>query len=288
MTVRQIIYLLLRDPTLVVNKAWQRAQRLWRYQRSAWTALRQSRAEPSSTCADQSVNLPAVLADTVPLVLLEQRPGFARLGLRAEDVPRLFVRIAQTFPDASILFDGKAISSLNVALMRKGRKSESITVRIPHHRGGALLEFDLFESTGAPAYVSRTERNDIAGTFYENIFARSGVIDLPKRMPELVRRTNKMTIDIVYTWVNSKDPDWRRSFNEAIRVGRALMPLPMENSAQMRNFVTLSVRYDTFALGRYDPYRIKLRSTRLAGLPASTHPLGTPREAHGRRLFADL
>jgi hypothetical protein len=54
---------------------------------------------------------------------------------------------------------------------------------------------------------------------YGDAFAKPGLVDLAAVMPELDRSVNQYAIDLVYTWVDHRDPAWRVQFDEADRSG---------------------------------------------------------------------
>ncbi|HJX10495.1 MAG TPA: stealth conserved region 3 domain-containing protein [Candidatus Binatia bacterium] len=151
------------------------------------------------------------------MVILEKRKDFVACGIRAADVPTLLAGIKQYLPNANPLIDGRASSLGVAALLRGSHGAVRISLEFPAGSGCTLWRFDVYDPSEAGSYVSRSGSNIIAGVLYDDVFDRPGISDLTVRMPELRQRINNLPIDIVYTWVDSKDPAWRRAFEEADR-----------------------------------------------------------------------
>ena len=205
-------HLLIFEPQLFARKAWQRLKRIWYYANATRRALSKPQGASAWPLKVHDADLPALLVEAVPIVILQKRKGFVACGIRAADVPVLFLRIARSLPNGNPLIDDRASSLTHVARLRKGFTATSVVFRAAD---GTLWRFDVYDPTDGGSYVCRSGSNDIAGVLYDDVFARPGISDLTMRMPELSRRINGLPIDLVYTWVNSRDPAWRKAFEKA-------------------------------------------------------------------------
>ena len=138
-----------------------------------------------------------------------------------------------------------------------------------------FYHFDVFEDAGAGSYFRRTENDSIAGALYGDLFSNGGIVDLAERMPELARRTNSMAIDVVYTWVNSKDPEWIRAFESAER-GHAGTDAVSHGRFHANDDLRYSLRSVDMNLPWVGTIYIvsNCRPPGMARHGASTHPLG--------------
>lgn len=250
MTALRIAHLLRYEPRLFAQKAWQRLKRLWCYVGATRGALSKSRASIGRPAPADSAGLLSLLADALPVVILEKRKDFVACGIRAADVPALLTRINQYLPNANPLIDGRASSLRLAALLRGSHTAASISFRTPSGSDRRLWRFDVYEPTDAGNYVRRNESNVTAGVLYDDVFDRPGISDLTLRMPELSRRTNNLPIDIVYAWVDSKDPAWRRAFEGATQPdltnGDAIADSRFHSSDELR--------YSLRSVDRYLPW----------------------------------
>ena len=214
MTARRTTHLLWHEPRLFVRKVWQRIKLWRRYAGAARAALAKSRTEPASPA--EGADVPSLLARALPVVILERRRNFVACGVRAVDVPALLASVTENLPQARLLIDGRRPASLRMAaLVRESHRATSISVYTPSNADQTLWQFDVYDHIEAGTYVARRKSDAVVSVLYGGLLDRPGVNDLVLRMPELARRTDRIPIDIVYAWVDSRDPAWRKAFAEA-------------------------------------------------------------------------
>ena len=214
MTARRTTHLLWHEPRLFVRKVWQRIKLWRRYAGAARAALPKSRTELASPA--EGADIPSLLARTLSVVILERRRNSVVCGVRAVDVPALLASVTENLPQARLLIDGRRPASLGMAaLMRESHRATSISVYTPSNADQTLWQFDVYDHIEAGTYVARRRGDAVVSVLYRGVLDRPGVDDLVLRMPELSRRTDRIPIDIVYAWVDSRDPAWRKAFAEA-------------------------------------------------------------------------
>ncbi|MGE3528921.1 MAG: stealth conserved region 3 domain-containing protein [Methyloceanibacter sp.] len=153
------------------------------------------------------------LSGVLPVVVIERRNNFVACGIRAADAPLLLEHIRRHLPDVRLLVDGRPASPSIAALFRDARKATAID--LVARPGEAVWRFILYDPSVSGGYVSRRSDQAVGGVLYGEVLTRAEIDDLTQRMPELVRRVNSLPIDLVYAFVDSNDPEWRKTFAAA-------------------------------------------------------------------------
>ena len=206
-TVRRVGHLLLHNRKLLVEKARARVIRRIGYFGEVHRALRSQPAKDARPHGD----VLSILGESSPIVIVERRSGFTRCGLPARRLPSLLSAIWRIFPDAttSVTHPNKGLVAL-LSAYGLSYFNATFPAAAPRH----VFQFDLYDPSGGGSFVNRNGRDKVAAVLYGDVFPReSGLVDLTSCLPQLVRRTNELDIDIVYTWVDSRDADWRMAFD---------------------------------------------------------------------------
>jgi len=217
MSARRTAHLLRTEPRLFLRKAWQRLK-LWRgYAGAARRALAGAKAGPAELPGNTDIedrDILPLLAGSVPVVILERRRHFVACGVRAVDVPVLLANIMTRLPQARPLVDGKPASLRLADLLRETVRAKSISFCTSSNADRIVWQFSIYDPEETGTHVSRRGSDVIGSVLYDGLLDRPGVTDLTLHMPELSRHTNTLPIDIVYAWVDSKDPAWKKAFAE--------------------------------------------------------------------------
>ena len=211
MSARRVAHLLWNEPRLLLKKLPWRLKLLWGHADAARRARALAADVPRAAAegADPLLTLSGVL----PVVVVERRNNFVACGIRAADAPLLLGHARGHWPDARLLVDGRPATPSIAALFRDARKATAIDLVM--RPGDAVWQFILYDPSPAGGHVSRRGDQAVGGVLYGEVLNRTGIDDLTQRMPELVRRVNNLAIDLVYAWVDSKDPEWRKNFAAA-------------------------------------------------------------------------
>lgn len=209
---RRVLHLLRHDPALLAKKLNQRIQRERACRREIKNALNDGGGDGASV---GSADLLTALAAQLPLVVLERRPNDVCCGINAPDVAKA-IAIALRSP-ARLIVKGEPLDRDPANLMARCCRAPSFTLALWGGASPSRWRFEIFERTEAGNYRSRAVQNQVASVLYGELFEKPGLVDLTARMPELARKIDSKPIDIVYTWVNSADPDWQQAFLNASR-----------------------------------------------------------------------
>ena len=210
---RRALYLLRHDRALFAAKFRRRIHEKLARRRAIKAALTEARTNP--TAAGEPSDVLSVIGSRIPVVVLERRPKYVCCAIRAEDVAKAVVVAHCCLPDVGLRDQGELIR-LNLAeLVRRCSRSPAFTLCTNAPGGPCLWRFEIFDCAEEGRFTSRRGSNRIAGILYGDAFDRPGVADLAIAMPELARPLNERAIDVVYTWVNHADPDWRQAFQSA-------------------------------------------------------------------------
>src|SRR5215510_4200898 len=126
MTARRVTHLLWTEPRLLVQKLSGRLSLFWQHINAARQARSQAASIPR-TGTDGTDPL-LMLAEALPVVVIERRKNFVACGLRATDAPLLLERIRQRWPDARLLIDGKPATFGLAAIWRDTLRTKTISL----------------------------------------------------------------------------------------------------------------------------------------------------------------
>lgn len=209
---RRVLYLLRYDPTLFAKKLRQHVQGRLARRRKVREAL-------AEAAANQVVGSPlpedvlSAIGLRVPIVVLERRANYVCCAIKAEDVPKAVVAAYRSLPRIGLRDQGNIDQLSLPKLVRRCSWSSAFTLGVTTTTGAPYLwRFEIFEPTNSDSFASRRASNKIAGILYGDLLKNPGIVDLATAMPELAKSLNTRAIDVVYTWVNHADPDWRQAF----------------------------------------------------------------------------
>jgi hypothetical protein len=249
MTARRVTHLLWTEPRLLLQKLSGRLTQFLQHINAARQARSQAASVPRAEMDGSDPLL--MLAEALPVAVVERRRNFAACGIRATDAPLLIERIRHGWPDARLSIDGKPARPGLVGPLRTTRRATTLGLVARTGSDDAVWQFILYDPLGAGGYVSRQGEQAVGGVLYGDVLNRNGADDLTRRMPELVRRVNSLPIDLVYTWVDSNDPEWRKTFAEA-RSGQSTNR--GEALAESRFYSSDELRYSLRSVAMHAPW----------------------------------
>ena len=249
MSARRVTHLLWTEPRLLLQKLSGRLTLFWKHV----SAARQARSQAASVPRRETDGTDPLLmlAEALPVVVVERRKNFVACGIRATDAPLLIEGIRHRWPDGSLSVDGTPATPGLAGHLRQTRKARTVSLVTRTGSDDAVWQFTLYDPSVAGGYVSRQGEQAVGGVLYGDVLNRNGADDLTRRMPELVRRVNSLPIDLVYTWVDSNDPEWRKTFAEA-RSGQSTDR--GDALAESRFFSSDELRYSLRSVAMHAPW----------------------------------
>jgi len=246
----RVAYLMRRQPVLALSKILERVKRHWHYIGAKRQAMRYLRRSLTLAPPNSSADALEALGHAVPVVVLERHRAFVRCGVLSVSVPAVLATLWREFPNTIVTLDGRLCSARRAATLNASRNLMHLAATLHPAEDPPCIRFDVFDPIGTGSFVNRNKTDTLTGALYGDLFPPTcGAVDLTQRLPELAPRANQLAIDVVYTWVDSKDPEWRRAFTELTTHGAS-----WDSLSEARFCSNDELRYSLRSLYLYMPW----------------------------------
>ena len=153
-------------------------------------------------------DLMTLLSANTGVLLLYTDPRIIRVGMQDVDVPAALTSLSQACPAGRLTADGIDVASRDAAPLRN---AQLIAFLIPN---GTRIEIEIYQRRAPQFWLSQNRSNRLARGLYEDILEQDGIHPLSRILPAptLEQKLQQTEIDLVYTWVDHRDPDWAAAF----------------------------------------------------------------------------
>ena len=149
-------------------------------------------------------NIIKYLSEKMGVLQIQCTSSNIQIGVQDIDFKATQAIIAELFPNIDLNTSSSKDKPFNFILANENRSTLHISIEIYDRREEAL-------------WVSRNNANISARAIYQDVFTSPGVTkldDIVGNNTEL-SRLNNLDVDVVYTWVNHEDKEWKKAFAKA-------------------------------------------------------------------------
>ncbi len=153
------------------------------------------------------------------LVLPSFSPNSVHIAVRKSDIATFYsIMVSAKTSGLKWFIDGKtAFVAQSLTDMKRLTTAKFITLRIPISRGlGIAVRISLYTKI-ANVYLSNDEENAtlrrIPPGVGETVLGTPGIRHASDALGATPIHAVRFPIDVVYTWVNDQDPDWRNAYS---------------------------------------------------------------------------
>lgn len=219
-------------------------------------AMNTKRTGQVKTAPIEPGSLLDMLAEDAGILVLRDDPEMLWIGMADTDFLRALIRLKLTVAAGNLTSNGKAINLTSATERRAALRAPNVVFAFP---GPGLNEIRLtienYTQRIDGVWISGNAGNRLARALYSDILLQPGLHSLSEILPgpPLEIRAAERPVDVVYTWVNHKDPDWQRLFQTYKQAAEGRDAVDSENQ----------VSDDAKAMSRFhsiDELRFSMRS----------------------------
>lgn len=158
-----------------------------------------------------------MLAEDAGVLVLRDDPKNLWIGMSDTDFLRALVRLQLSVASGRLTSDGKALRLTSSAERQAALQASNVVFTFPGPGlEEARLKIESYALRTDGVWISGNAGNRLARALYSDILLQPGLHPLSEVLPgpPLDIRAAERPVDVVYTWVNHKDPDWVRLFQE--------------------------------------------------------------------------
>ncbi|WP_207101574.1 stealth conserved region 3 domain-containing protein [Paracoccus shandongensis] len=158
-----------------------------------------------------------MLAEETGVLVLRDNPGNIWIGISDTDFLRALVRLQLSVASGKLMSAGKTVRLTSSSERQAALREPNVVFTFP---GPGLEEASLTIESYAlrtdGVWISGNANNRLARALYSDILLQPGLHPLSEILPgpPLDIRAEERPVDVVYTWVNHKDPDWVRLYQD--------------------------------------------------------------------------
>jgi len=152
------------------------------------------------------------LAANLKAIVIEQSPRSAAIGVVHERFIQAVLAATQMAPSPSVKIDGEALLLRQDTEYIKALNNASYVVVTFQDPDGYLqqVRIEPYRRTEERRWTSANNKNKLFRVVYgDDLFQGKGVELAANFLPSLPRDQDIAPIDVVYTWVDHTDPNWR-------------------------------------------------------------------------------
>lgn len=180
-------------------------------------AVNTTRTGPLKAAPVEPGSLLDMLAEDAGVLILCDDPKSLWIGLSDTDFLRALVRLQLSVASGRLTSNGNPISLTSSVERRTALQASHVVFTFPGPGlEEARLKIENYALRTDGVWLSGNSFNRLARALYSDILLQPGLHPLSKILPgpPLDTRAEERPVDVVYTWVNHKDPDWVRLFQE--------------------------------------------------------------------------
>lgn len=151
-----------------------------------------------------------------PLVLLGQSNGRLWIGARDVDAISILAFIEAKTESLHLKEKRGAYRFGDYGGYSRVLTARSVTfsVNLPANRTPCWIKFEVYTRRADGSWLSRNSKNAVLRALYDDVFDAPGLVRAEEMLgaPTLSERRNADPVDVVYTWVNHDDPDWKELY----------------------------------------------------------------------------
>lgn len=154
----------------------------------------------------------ALLGERMGVLVLDDTAPHTVIGVRDIDLLSAVTVLHAACPDGLILADNVLANPSGAGRMRIQAASQ-IGFLMPDE---SRIDLECYGRRAPGHWLSQNRANSEARALYSDILDRPGLHLLSEILParSLRRRVQAEPVDVVYTWVNHRDPEWAAAFRQ--------------------------------------------------------------------------
>lgn len=198
-------------------------------------------------------DLLALLSKRMGVLLLDDTAPRTVVGVRDIDLLSAVTVLQAACPDGRLLADNVLANSSSAGRMRIQAASQ-IGFLMPDE---SRIDLECYGRRAPGYWLSQNRANSEARALYTNILDRPGLHHLSEILParSLRQRLQAEPVDVVYTWVNHRDPEWAAAF----RQHRPSEGIPGRDAAALSRFHSVDeLRYSLRSVAQNLPWASRI------------------------------
>lgn len=147
------------------------------------------------------------------VLVLSRESNSAAIGVAEIDLLAAIAHLRSAAPGAVLSIGPRKANPDSRSFNRQALRAATIKLSADGHDGGQItLSLEPYYKSGPQKWVSNNSTNAMARGLYDDRLETPGLYDIGTVLngPSLAQVARQRPVDVVYTWVNNADPEWRR------------------------------------------------------------------------------
>lgn len=198
-------------------------------------------------------DLIALLGERMGVLVLDDTGTRFAIGVRDTDLLSAVAVLQATCPDGQLLADD-APADLSGAGRMRIQAASRISFLL---RDETRIDLECYGRRGPGFWLSQNRANSEARALYTDILDKPGLHTLLEILParSLRQKLQAEPVDVVYTWVNHRDPEWAAAF----RQHRPSENAPGRDAAALSRFHSMNeLRYSLRSVAQNLPWAARI------------------------------
>lgn len=182
-----------------------------RFLRGILRARQSDPVSPPTNAPGRDVLL-ALLGERMGVLVLRDAAWSLEIGIRDIDFPTALSILRAACPAGRLVADDEPVDPTGAGWL-KVQAAARVGFVLPDE---SRIDLECYQHRAPGFWLSQNRVNRQARALYEDILDRPGLHPLSEILPapSLERRMQQEPVDVVYTWVNHRDPEWAAAFRQ--------------------------------------------------------------------------